>query len=135
MPGNPCYPPPPTGEPDRRTPPKFRALALFRYDAPKAPLLGSWTRVEIDGAPRPLPCNATAPLAELLGLKGALPEATYWIVASLDGAEERSLVFAGANICNDVDIGPAPDGEVATCVIGPKSSVAMFVQDPAALKP
>lgn len=54
----------------------------------------------------------------------------YWAKWREDGHETGSLVMTGRASCNDIDLGPQPNGFLAACVPLPDGGVAMFVPDP-----
>lgn len=62
----------------------------------------------------------------------ALPRAAglYWVEWMEDAHRASSFAFSGPILCNDVMIGEAPTGMIATCVPFPNHAEAMFVPDP-----
>ncbi|NJN64875.1 MAG: hypothetical protein HC882_08320 [Acidobacteria bacterium] len=54
----------------------------------------------------------------------------YWVSWLEDGNENGDFVFNGPMLCEDIHMGPAPAGRVATCVPREKSALAHFVPDP-----
>lgn len=54
----------------------------------------------------------------------------YWVEWYEDEHQSSSLAFAGPILCEDVMIGQAPKGMIATCVPSADQATAMFVPDP-----
>jgi len=54
----------------------------------------------------------------------------YWLEWNEGREVVKSLAYFGPILCQDVEIGPAPKGMIATCVPAENSATAMFVPDP-----
>ncbi|MBX9689322.1 MAG: hypothetical protein K2X27_21615 [Candidatus Obscuribacterales bacterium] len=54
----------------------------------------------------------------------------FWVRWTEDEKANSSFVYSGPILCNDVALGPAPEGLVAVCVPAVASAKAMFVPDP-----
>lgn len=109
----------------------FTLRGIWRYDLDA----DRWVRV-IKVA---LPLAATikpAPQVQGPGLASRkileMPEQVglYWVSWLEDGKENGDFVFNGPMLCEDIHMGPAPAGRVATCVPREKSALAHFVPDP-----
>jgi hypothetical protein len=59
------------------------------------------------------------------------PVGLFWVEWEEDGHRVTSFAFAGRTLCNDVMLGPAPEGRVAVCVPFADRAEARFVPDPA----
>jgi hypothetical protein len=124
-----------------------RAIAVTYFGLCKFdPTKNSWARV-----PLALPSVAirfapevsrAVPGRRVLDLAGR-PAGLYWIQWSAwddvpakgEGVGERrapssTLLHHGRVLCNDVHLGPAPQGRFAACVPGDTEAVARFVPDP-----
>ena len=108
----------------------YLAQALWRYEADSE----EWKTVDFGTADNwRIACNAMVDLANILGMD--LEPGTYAIAAKIDGTSEIGLIYEGPVDCNDVALGPAPEGKVALCVMSAQGAQARFVPDPENLTP
>lgn len=108
--------------------PLYEIVALWHFDA-KAE---RWASIDVaPGVRYRLACNAMLDLIKILGFD--LDPGTYAIAAEVNGSPERNVFYNGEMSCNDIDLGPAPDGHAALCIVGESSAEARFVPDPAEL--
>lgn len=113
---------------DETAEPVYEIQALWKYDSSA----NTWESLDVaPDVPYRLACNAMLDLVNVLGYD--LEPATYAIEAEIGGTTERDVFYVGDAMCNDVELGAAPDGQVALCVVGPDSAKAKFVPDPAIL--
>lgn len=115
---------------------RYKFETLCRFD----PEQGRWQVLFRSSPATPaielpaLPANAD--LSELRVLARLPPIALYWLRWSQGLGDAPALRFhqgfgfVGGQICEDIHLGPAPPGQVATCVPAYKSAEARFVPDP-----
>ena len=124
----------------------FTLFGLWRYD----PSLKKWQVVPLPEVSSgtafklgPTSGSRSLPLAKVLSdeitsaapLKGPpLSIGLYYAIAVVNGATERSLIFNGPIMCNDVDREP-PEGMIGTCIPFPDHAMATSVPDPKELLP
>jgi hypothetical protein len=100
---------------------QLRALWRFGDDA--------WQPVGVRGSA--MRVEGQVPLRAFVGAR--LPDGLYYAVATANGRCECSLVFHGVALCNDVDVGAAPEGMIAACVPSTSGATARVIRDPAYL--
>jgi hypothetical protein len=115
-------------------PVSIRVLAVWRFDDPA----GAWQPLVVQSqtlllAPQ---MNLTVSLKNFLANPSLTP-GLYYAIADVDGARERSLIYAAKKKCVDVMIGPAHDKLIPTCVplADGRGAHARFVPDPDLLQP
>ena len=106
----------------------YKLMGIWRYVFGKE----KWHKFSFDGSTKTVAFNSSDrayPMATVLGGK-ILPVGLYYAIADVNGVPERSLVFHGPVLCDDIDIGPVPEGMIATCVPFEDSATSTLVPDP-----
>lgn len=111
--------------------PQFSFLGLWKYDDE----CKSWKAIKsIDAESAPIQAGQARQIYSLDSdqkLMDLCKEiGLFWASWMEDEHKNGAFVFAGPILCDDVCIGPAPAGMVATCVPYPNCARAMFVPDP-----
>jgi len=103
----------------------FKLISLWRYD----PDMNKWVKERWNDATS---ITVQAHLSQTEQTLVALPAkiGLFWVKWSEDERPASSLAFSGPVLCEDIDIGEPPNGEIATCVPLAASAVAKFVPDP-----
>lgn len=107
--------------------PVYKLKALWKLDADA----NTWQPMDVaPDQPYRISCNAMLDLVNLLGYD--LETGNYVVVAEIGGKTERDVFMVGEATCDD-DPGPAPQGQIALCVLGPSSAETRLVPDPSTL--
>lgn len=108
----------------------FSLLGVWRYDVTS----GAWRRLVTPKLQRQveIPPQRRVRSQESDQVLYALPRdaGLYWVEWQEDARRSSALAFSGPILCNDVTIGEAPGGMIATCVPFTDRATAMFVPDP-----
>jgi len=108
----------------------FSLLGVWRYDVPSRAwrrLVTSKRQIQAEIPPqRQLSSQDSDQVLYALPREIGL----YWVEWQEDDHQSGALAFSGPVLCNDVMIGEAPKGMIATCVPLADSATAMFVPDP-----
>lgn len=109
----------------------FLFLSLWQYDV----TAGRWRRIIILRAGEPITL-----VPEVRAIYSAqqdrelvvMPDQSglFWGEWEEDGRRAGTLVPSGPILCNDLHIGPPPEGMIAACVPSAEGARAMFVPDP-----
>jgi len=116
----------------RMGPLRVTLRAIYKYDAQ----VDAWTRLLGPlppwTVPIPRPRQIYSPDSDPI-LHTFPPVGLFWAIWDEDGQRYTSAAYAGPVLCNDVMLGPPPQGRVAMCVPVADGGAARFVPDPAAL--
>jgi hypothetical protein len=108
----------------------FSLLGVWRYDVPSR----AWRRLVTSKLQRQveIPPQRQARSQASDQVLYALPRdaGLYWVEWMEDAHRSSALAFSGPILCDDVMIGEAPRGMIATCVPFADRATAMFVPDP-----
>ncbi len=109
----------------------FHFLSLWQYDV----TAGRWRRIIIVRAGEPItlePEAGTIYSARQDRELVVMPDQSglFWCEWEEDGRQTGTLVHSGPILCNDLHIGPPPEGMIAACVPSSSGARAMFVPDP-----
>jgi hypothetical protein len=115
----------------RREPFRVKLKAVYRYD----PKSSDWTRLDesLPYATVSIPArdpnrSPTDPV-----LYTFPPPGLFWAIWEEDGQRQSAAAYAGPILCQDVMLGPAPQGKVGMCVPFADRAEARFVPNPARL--
>jgi hypothetical protein len=109
----------------------YQLLGLWRLEPPPGNAIagGSWRLVHGQAAPARIDCERPRPFAELAGTAPLTP-GTYLVLAEILGRLEPEYLYVGPTVCQDVHLGPAPEGLIPLCVLHATGAGARFVPDP-----
>ncbi len=112
---------------DETSDPVYEMKKLWRLD----PDSNTWTPMDVAPEQRyRIACNAMLDLVNVLGYD--LEMGNYAVEALIGGSAERDVFTVGEPEC-DENLGEAPAGKIAVCVVGQGASESRFVPDPAGL--